>query len=87
MKVRADIKCHTCGFVSGEVIGQAPDGELNPRQSRIRAEQIIPSTLCPLPWPVAGQPVRCGRCGGTVYLDDIDIIRETRSEQESRLAA
>jgi hypothetical protein len=76
MRVRADIKCHACGFVSGEVIGIVPDELAGPRRARIRSEQIIPSALCPGPWPTPGQPVRCARCNGAVYLDDLDVLRE-----------
>lgn len=76
MRVRADIKCHACGFVSGEVIGIVPNGLRGPSRARIRSEQIVPSVLCPSAWPVAGQPIRCARCNGSVYLDDLDILRE-----------
>ena len=80
MRVRADIKCHACGFVSGEVIGLAPDGVTGPRRARIRSERIIPSPLSPKNWPTRGQPLRCARCNGAVYLDDLDVLRERPAE-------
>ncbi|GIW11611.1 MAG: hypothetical protein KatS3mg061_2668 [Dehalococcoidia bacterium] len=81
VRVRADIKCHACGFVSGEVIGSVVDGPLGPRNGRLRGEQIIPSPLCPRPWPRPGEPLRCARCGGAVYLDEIDILREAAAPE------
>ncbi|GIW06904.1 MAG: hypothetical protein KatS3mg060_1709 [Dehalococcoidia bacterium] len=82
MRVRADIKCHACGFVSGEVIGIVPDGLSGPRKARIRGERIIPNPLCPTPWPTPGQPLRCARCNGAVYLDELDVLRERPASTE-----
>ncbi|MCS6800621.1 MAG: hypothetical protein RMM58_10245 [Chloroflexota bacterium] len=76
MKVRADIKCHVCGFVSGEVIGFAPNGLTSPRHARIIDERILPSALAPAGWPTPGQPLRCARCNGAVYLDEVEVLRE-----------
>lgn len=82
MRVRADIKCLVCGFVSGEVVGVAVERLTSPRRARIQAERILPSALAPAGWPSPGQPLRCARCQGAVYLDEVEIIRERPASSE-----
>jgi hypothetical protein len=85
MRVRADIKCLVCGFVSGEVVGVAPEHLTSPRRARIQAERILPSALAPAGWPTPGQPLRCARCHGAVYLDEVEIIRERPATSEPQV--
>lgn len=67
MKFLAEVTCYHCGFVSGELIGE-PRGELRPESFR-----PSPGYMRPLPRP--GEALRCGRCGGPVYLEDVRVCR------------
>ena len=69
MKVRGDVKCYYCGHVSGEFIGSVDE----PVQTRLFRPG--PSFRGPLPRP--GQALRCNRCGGPVYLEDVSVVRES----------
>lgn len=72
MRIRADVKCHSCGFVSGEIVGS-----VNAATKRIIPEALTPSPSNQVhPWPVVGEPMRCARCNGKTYLDDIEMVRE-----------
>lgn len=68
MKVKGDVKCYHCGYVSGHVVGEAG----TPMTSRL----FTPSPTYHGPLPRPGERFTCGRCGGPVYLDDIEIVRE-----------
>lgn len=70
MIIRADVKCYYCGFVSGQLEGDSRD------PLHIRAFRPAPTYGGPLPRP--GDRVRCGRCGGPVFLDEIEVVRERR---------
>ena len=71
MRIRADVKCHSCGFVSGELVGSVD------AQKRVRPESITPSMANTMqPWPKQGEPLRCVRCTGKTYLDEIDVLRD-----------
>lgn len=60
MQLVADVKCYHCGFVSGELIGTrarpAKEWTFEPVQGEPR---------------VAGTRLRCTRCDGPVYLEDL----------------
>lgn len=60
MQVIADVKCYHCGHVSGEIIGS--------RGTPLKAWTFEPKTGEPRP---VGQRLRCIRCGGPVYLEDV----------------
>lgn len=68
MTVRGDVKCYYCGHISGELIG-SPDEPM-----RARSFRPGPSFRGPLPKP--GQSLRCDRCGGPVFLEDVSVVRE-----------
>lgn len=70
MIIEADVKCYHCGHVSGHVVGDAN-------------QPLHPKTLQPIAGPSSrssrpGDRIRCLRCGGPVYLDDIVVRREKR---------
>ena len=67
-KVRGDVKCYHCGHISGELIG-SPD-------EPIRTRLFKPASNFRGPAPRPGQPLRCNRCGGPVYLEDVSVVRE-----------
>ena len=66
MKVFAEVKCYHCGHVSGEVEGTRTDHlvlhRFNPRQGY----QGKP--------PGPGDRIRCERCRGPVYLEDVRAL-------------
>ncbi len=70
MKVVADVKCYHCGYVSGQLVG-----EHNERNGGLKAESFRPAENYPRPLPRAGEVLRCGRCGGPVYLEDVRLYR------------
>ncbi|OGO51252.1 MAG: hypothetical protein A2148_09420 [Chloroflexi bacterium RBG_16_68_14] len=58
-----DIKCYHCGHISGQVEGT-------------RADRLVIHTFKPRPGyqgplPQKGQRLRCERCQGPVYLEDL----------------
>ncbi|MBI2761405.1 MAG: hypothetical protein HYX51_08275 [Chloroflexi bacterium] len=58
--VVADVKCYLCGHISGELIGTravpVKEWTFEPRKGEPR---------------VAGAKLRCIRCNGSVYLEDL----------------
>jgi hypothetical protein len=60
VKVIADVKCYHCGHVSGELIGT--------RDLPLKDWQFEPQGGTPRP---AGPRLRCLRCNGPVYLEDV----------------
>ncbi len=60
MKVVADVKCYHCGHLSGEVIGR--------RDQPIKDWLFEPRAGEPR---VAGPRLRCVRCEGPTYLEDV----------------
>ncbi|MCL5263880.1 MAG: hypothetical protein M1343_01575 [Chloroflexi bacterium] len=68
MKVIADVKCYHCGFISGQLVGE--------QNGRIRPESFHPVDKYPRPLPRSGDILRCGRCGGPVYLEDVRIYHK-----------
>lgn len=67
MKVVADVKCYHCGYISGELIAEH-DGNLRP-------EAFHPAATFKKPLPQPGEGIKCGRCGGPVYLEDLRVYR------------
>jgi hypothetical protein len=79
MLIRADVKCYYCGYVSGQVEGD-------------------PESTCPAwsyhcrpgsdnPPPTNPRQIRCSRCGGPVFLDDIETVRSHGRATHPTLAA
>lgn len=62
----ADVKCYYCGFISGELVspqGQAlKNGTFRPSPGVDGAE-------------VSSGKLRCARCGGPVFLDEVRAER------------
>ncbi len=66
MLLRADVKCYYCGHVSGQVQGDYED----PR-ARWSFQPAQGSAIQRLPTRTG---IRCLRCGGPVFLDEIEAI-------------
>lgn len=66
MLLVGDVKCYYCGFISGELVGtnasSLKNGTFRPAAGVDAAE-------------VAGGKLRCARCGGPVFLDDVRTER------------
>lgn len=67
MRICAEIKCYYCGHVSGQICGDS-DGPLHWEELRPN-----PSFKGAIPRP--GESLRCFRCGGPIYLDEIEKER------------
>ena len=67
MLIRADVKCYYCGFVSGHLEG-------DPQSPRAQWS-FHPSSDAAPGSRQRGRQIRCGRCGGPVYLDDFESVR------------
>jgi hypothetical protein len=70
MKVVADVKCYHCSYVSGELIG-----EHEGTTRTMRPKSFHPAVTNTKPLPQPGEPLRCGRCGGPVYLENLRLYR------------
>jgi DNA-directed RNA polymerase subunit RPC12/RpoP len=66
MDVTADVKCYHCGHVSGQVIG--------PRSGPLKVTNFVPRPGFTGQIPVPGGRLRCERCGGPVFLEDVSPV-------------
>ena len=63
MTICADVKCYYCGHVSGKI-----SGEVGAPFKRDGFQPAAPHEGRSVP---AGERLRCFRCGGPVFLDDV----------------
>ena len=63
MQVVGDVKCYHCGHVSGQVEGT--------RTKRLVLHSFTPRPGYKGPIPGPGDRLRCERCSGPVYLEDL----------------
>ncbi len=68
MEVAGDVKCYHCGHVSGQVQGT-------------RTDRLILHSFSPRPGyegtpPRAGERIRCERCKGPVFLEDLQPVAQ-----------
>ena len=75
MQVTADVKCYFCGHVSGQMIG----GRDHPEHGRF--EPRVGYTGDP---GRAGQRIRCERCNGPVFLEEVLPMEVPFSYRRSR---
>ena len=62
-KVVADVKCYFCGHVSGQIVGK--------RHEPLRVTNFVPRPGYTGPEVKQGTRLRCERCQGPVYLEDL----------------
>ncbi len=67
-KQTADVKCYFCAQVSGSLIIENVDGRIIKRFQP--ALKDSPYAAQP------GKPLRCLRCGGPVFIDDVRPVPE-----------
>lgn len=75
MNIVGELKCFHCARVAGELLSRL-DRPAEPRRFR-RAGDEMPVVL------VARQRVRCPRCGGPTYVDDIRTVRPVEDWRKS----
>lgn len=63
MRVVGDVKCYHCGHISGQVEGT--------RTQRLVLNAFKPREGYQGTPPRPGQRIRCDRCGGPVFLEDL----------------
>ncbi len=66
MQLVGDVKCYYCGFVSGELVSS--DGQ-SLKNGTFRPAPGVNSALA------AKGTLRCARCGGPVFIDDVRTER------------
>jgi hypothetical protein len=78
MFVMAEVKCYYCGYVSGDLLvdtaRRGKVGVFRPVDSQTHSELSL------------SQPLRCSRCGGPTYLDEVERVRERRLPDAPRPA-
>jgi hypothetical protein len=72
MNARAELHCYHCGYVAARVEGKVASIGAPMTDSHLTKPATGPGfSLRP------GRPPRCGRCGGPLYIDEVEIIRYT----------
>jgi hypothetical protein len=66
MKVVGEVKCYHCGHVSGEIEGN--------RTNRLVLHAFKPRSGYKGQPPGPGDKIRCERCGGPVFIEDLRPI-------------
>jgi hypothetical protein len=72
VKVRGELHCYNCGHVVARFEGEKVE-------TGLRARLIAPANG-PSARLRKGAPPRCGRCGGQVYLDEVEVVRPAPSK-------
>jgi len=70
VNVRADLHCYHCGYIAARV-GGTTDTSGGP----MRAARLVAPPAGPGFRKRTGGSPTCGRCGGPLFLDDLEIIR------------
>jgi hypothetical protein len=65
--IRGELHCYNCGYAAARV-----EGDRDARGVKIR---VLSPLAGPGPRLRPGAAPRCGRCGGRLYLDEIDVVR------------
>lgn len=66
MQIRAELHCYHCGYIAARVEGEREGGASTLRV--IRPSNGPGVRLRP------GRQPRCGRCGGPLYLDEVEAL-------------
>lgn len=66
MQVTADVKCYYCGHVSGQIIG--------PKNAPLKLTNFVPREGYTGVIPRPRDRLRCERCRGPVYLEDVSPL-------------
>lgn len=71
-KVRGELHCYSCGYVAARIEGERDEAGLKAR--------LITPAVGPGVRLHRGAAPRCGRCGGRVYLDEVEVMRPSPAE-------
>ncbi len=66
MQLIGDVKCYHCGHISGQVEGTRTD--------RLVLKRFKPRPGYQGQMPRRGQQIRCERCQGPVFLEDLQPV-------------
>ena len=69
---QGELHCYQCGYVAGQI--EEKDGQ---------PWQLIPAASGPGVIMRAGQRPRCGRCGGSLYVDEVDVVSARAADRLS----
>jgi hypothetical protein len=73
VKVRGELHCYSCGHVTARFEGEKLESGFKAR------------LIAPLNGPTVrlqpGAAPRCGRCGGQVYVDEVEVINPPRRSE------
>jgi hypothetical protein len=85
MEFRADLRCMVCSHFLGEVSG------IKHGVARVGIRQFVPGPA--YSGTTRPAPSRCDKCGGHLYLDEVELLRpfaatgaESEAEEESAAA-
>jgi len=67
MKVRAELHCYHCGYLAARVEGEAGQ--------KLSEARLVSPSIGPGVRLAKGRPPRCGRCGGPLYIDELEVVR------------
>lgn len=76
MLIRADVKCYYCGHVSGQIEGDPGNSQALWNYRSLSGSH---SSL-------RRRQIRCERCGGPVFLDEIETVRHQTFPAAAALA-
>jgi len=68
MRMIADVKCYHCGHISGQVLGE--------KEKRLVLHEFRPRAGYKGAPPKPGDRIRCERCDGPVFLEDLHEVPE-----------
>ena len=66
MRVRGEFHCYHCGYTAASV--EMPEGLGS------KVVLLVPAANGPGIRRIPGQPPRCGRCGGPLFLADLETV-------------
>ena len=66
----SDVKCYFCGHVSGQIIAR--------RNQPLRLDNFVPREGYTGPELKLGDKLRCERCRGPVFLEDVGPVAAAR---------
>ncbi len=76
-KIVADVKCYYCGHISGQIIAR--------RNQPLELENFVPRHGYTGPELKLGDRLRCERCRGPVFLEDVGPAATQRLDTEEAL--
>ena len=76
-QIVSDVKCYFCGHVSGQIVAR--------RNQPLKLSDFVPRKGYTGPELKAGDRLRCERCKGPVFLEDVGPAATQRLDTEEAL--